>query len=67
MVLRLMKQMHGVAIRPFAAADSAQVQTLLSDSKVALLAGNIPYPYPDQDMMRHNTKTLSQALGDWDN
>jgi len=56
--------MHGVAIRPFTAADSAQVQTLLSDSKVALLAGNIPYPYPDQDMMRHNTKTLSQALGD---
>jgi ribosomal-protein-alanine N-acetyltransferase len=42
-----MKQMHGVAIRPFTAADSAQVQTLLSDSKVAQLAGNIPYPYPD--------------------
>ena len=42
-----MKQMYGVAIRSFTTADSAQVQTLLSDSKVAQLAGNIPYPYPD--------------------
>ena len=35
-----------VAIRPFIAADSAQVQTLLSDARVAQMAGNMPYPYP---------------------
>jgi RimJ/RimL family protein N-acetyltransferase len=29
------------------AADSAQVQMLLSDAKVAQVAGNIPYPYPE--------------------
>jgi RimJ/RimL family protein N-acetyltransferase len=29
------------------AADSAQVQMLLSDARVAQVAGNIPYPYPE--------------------
>ena len=60
--------MHGVAIRPFTAADSAQVQTLLSDSKVALLAGNIPYPYPDQGQFMSDVDDgfdrLHAAVGD---
>ena len=42
----LMKKNVSVAIRPFRATDSAQVQTLLSDVRVARTSGNIPYPYP---------------------
>jgi ribosomal-protein-alanine N-acetyltransferase len=42
-----MKQIPRVAIRPFVAADSAQVQTLVSDARVAQVAGNVPYPYPE--------------------
>ena len=42
-----MKRNPRVAIRPFTAADSAQVQTLLSDARVAQMAGNIAYPYPE--------------------
>ena len=41
-----MKQIPKLTIRPFVAADSAQVQTLVSDARVAKMAGNIPYPYP---------------------
>ena len=44
--MQLMNQNFGVAIRPFMAVDSAQVQTLVSDARVAQMAGNIPYPYP---------------------
>jgi len=36
-----------VAIRPFKASDSGQVQALLSNANVAQMAGNIPYPYPE--------------------
>jgi len=42
-----MNQTPRVAIRPFVAADSAQVQALVSDARVAQVAGNIPYPYPE--------------------
>lgn len=42
-----MNQTLYVAIRPFVAADSAQVQTLVSDARVAQVAGNVPYPYPE--------------------
>jgi len=45
--MQLMNQNSRTAIRPFMAADSAQVQMLLSDAKVAQVAGNIPYPYPE--------------------
>jgi len=34
-------------LRPFTQADSAMVQTLVSDAKVAQMAGNLPYPYPE--------------------
>ena len=44
--MQLMNPTPRVAIRPFVAADSAQVQTLVSDARVAQVAGNIPYPYP---------------------
>jgi ribosomal-protein-alanine N-acetyltransferase len=42
-----MNQTHCVIIRPFVAADSAQVQILVSDAQVAKAAGNVPYPYPE--------------------
>jgi ribosomal-protein-alanine N-acetyltransferase len=45
-VAQPMNHLPHVAIRPFIAADSAQVQILLSDARVAQAAGNIPYPYP---------------------
>ena len=34
-------------LRPFTQADAAVVQTLVSDAKVAQVAGNLPYPYPE--------------------
>lgn len=34
-------------LRPFTLADSSVVQRLASDAKVAKMAGNLPYPYPE--------------------
>ena len=45
--MQFMNQTSRVAIRPFVAADSVQVQELVSDARVAQVAGNIPYPYPE--------------------
>jgi ribosomal-protein-alanine N-acetyltransferase len=45
--MQLMNQTPRVAIRPFVATDSPQVQMLVSDARVAQVVGNIPYPYPE--------------------
>jgi len=41
-----MQPVPELTIRPFTSADSTQVQALVSDARVAQMAGNIAYPYP---------------------